>query len=298
MVKQPLTNKLIREAYPAVSLEDVTLRNTLDLINMGITEIDNLELFFALEFLNLSSNKIKTVENIDFMPKLHTLDLSHNLVVDIDTNELPVSLRKLILKGNPCTKSKDFVQSLSEKLPRVEIIATNPDGSSSSGASGDDDGPSHDNSVDAPSSGESKSTSAQNEKRENDEHEREALLNLRRDLSKGPLDPEGVLQELVERKLNLQDDRGPTFDLKSIESSLDTEFEQAINERRRIRKSKLQGKLLGGGETDQKNKTEQMKFLQEYKSQVEKDGDSFKAMMKQKVAKYDPTKEVREQQLK
>jgi hypothetical protein len=116
----------------------------LRLNDMAIQEIENLEMFTALECLYLHHNQIRVIENMEFHPNLRVLSISNNQIEElsgllcltrleylnasankiahVDEAELPPSLVHLNLSNNPAAWEEDYRQRLIGALPALEDL--------------------------------------------------------------------------------------------------------------------------------------------------------------------------------
>jgi Leucine-rich repeat (LRR) protein len=109
---------------------------SLNLSNLGLTEIPDLSAFTALkkldlycnkitrintfhapalEYLNLSSNAIEKIENLSCFPNLKTLQVGNNKLSKIENIESLVSIRSVALRGNQ-------IQQIEALPPHIEEL--------------------------------------------------------------------------------------------------------------------------------------------------------------------------------
>jgi hypothetical protein len=116
----------------------------LRLNDMAITEIENLEMFTALQRLYLHHNQIRVIENMEFHPDLRVLSInnnqieelagllcltrleylnaSSNKIAQVDEADLPPSLLHLNLSNNPAAWEEDYRQRLVGALPALQDL--------------------------------------------------------------------------------------------------------------------------------------------------------------------------------
>lgn len=209
----------------------------IDLSRCSIDEIDNLEVFSDITELCLRNNNIKLIENLIFLPKLEVLDVSSNAIPDLDalclgtylifletsllwmiycclfSDDIPGSLRKLIISGNPCCQDPNIVSLVQARCRDLEVLAEYTDPSA---ASARDDGVSEEQlrksmaavyEEDAPKTARGRSPKSDDVK----EHTRpgedgpstdEDALPVDADYS--ALDADSILRQLVHRKCEME----------------------------------------------------------------------------------------------
>jgi hypothetical protein len=201
---------LVRKCHPQVDVDSLHLLEVIRLVNQGITEIDNLEVFSNAKALFLNQNKISKIENLEFLMNLEHLDLSSN---NIDSQSLkqsygsiPKSLTSINLSNNPCALDEECLQEFQDKFPDLGIIIgveepeTNDDVSATSKVAVPDA---------RPISSEKKMEITANEDNEeddgdedgDDEDDDDDVPTLGENMT---LDSEIILQQLVERKCRMQ----------------------------------------------------------------------------------------------
>ena len=116
----------------------------LRLNDMAIQQIENLEMFTALQCLYLHHNQIRMIENMEFHPNLRVLSINNNRIEElsgllclnrleylnastnkiahVDEAELPPSLVHLNLSNNPAAWEDDYRQRLIGALPALEDL--------------------------------------------------------------------------------------------------------------------------------------------------------------------------------
>jgi len=124
----PITISLIRQAYGGASADELSRIEVLNLAGLGITVIDNLEVFAEIKELHLNNNSICCIENINFMYNLDYLDVSNNNIASNDIfrcikeRELPSCLKTINLTGNPCANDDSVLGLLQESYNELNII--------------------------------------------------------------------------------------------------------------------------------------------------------------------------------
>jgi Leucine-rich repeat (LRR) protein len=99
---------------------DFGVENTkLKLSNKNITDIDFVEGFKNLLYLDLKYNQIKNINTLRFFKKLITLELRYNKIEEIDCLKELTNLKFLDLNSNPIKKEK--IEELKKALPNCEI---------------------------------------------------------------------------------------------------------------------------------------------------------------------------------
>uniref|UniRef100_A0A8D0HEH4 Leucine rich repeat containing 46 n=1 Tax=Sphenodon punctatus TaxID=8508 RepID=A0A8D0HEH4_SPHPU len=73
-------------------------------------------------FLSLAGNHICRVENLRDLQRLQFLDLSQNRIKTLDTDELPQSLVILDLTGNRCTQLSGYRERVLRALPGLKKL--------------------------------------------------------------------------------------------------------------------------------------------------------------------------------
>eukprot|EP00762_Andalucia_godoyi_P006708 ANDGO_06235.mRNA.1 Dynein regulatory complex subunit 3 len=92
-----------------------------------ITRIEGLEFLPRLRFLVLSQNKIRRIENIVFLDELQYLDLSDNALEAVDAMELPsAKLAYVNFKGNKACDPACYRSEIVRTLPLVREIDEEP----------------------------------------------------------------------------------------------------------------------------------------------------------------------------
>jgi hypothetical protein len=123
-----ITISLIRQAYGGASADELSRIEVLNLAGVGITVIDNLEVFAEIKELHLNNNSICCIENINFMYNLDYLDVSNNSIESNDIfrcikdRELPSCLKTINLTGNPCANDDRVLGLLQESYNELNII--------------------------------------------------------------------------------------------------------------------------------------------------------------------------------
>ena len=119
---------LIRQVYDNASADELSSIQALNLAGLGIDVIENLEVFAEITELRLNNNRISNIENINFMYNLDYLDLSYNnidsseIVRSIKDRELPACLRTINLSGNPCANDENVLSILQDNYNELNII--------------------------------------------------------------------------------------------------------------------------------------------------------------------------------
>lgn len=121
-----ITFSLVRSQNPEISTAaDIEEIDCIRLINCGIKEIDNLELFHHINELYLSNNQITSLENLSILFKLKILDVSYNNITSEGLRKsiarLPKSLISINLTGNPCVNDEEGLMALQDAIPEVII---------------------------------------------------------------------------------------------------------------------------------------------------------------------------------
>jgi hypothetical protein len=123
-----ITVSLIREGHPTKSVEDLEKLRCINLNDKQIEIIDNLEVFFDIEELHLSRNRITKIENLNFLNNLKFLDISYNnincenLIASIEDESIPKSLKEINISGNPCANDESVLMILQDYIPELLII--------------------------------------------------------------------------------------------------------------------------------------------------------------------------------
>jgi hypothetical protein len=270
---------LLRAAYPDLKSEQILSLQEIIVEKLGIEVLDGLEIFDDLISIRLAHNNIQVVENVDLLFRLEVLDLSHNCIESIDWHSFPSSLRVLKLVGNPCAKDIVAMNTLIEQLPNVEIITgdtssdTDPfavDGTDAGGVVegekglglgfGDVNGPQYDD--DAPPSTFSIYTNYT------------------------PLDADMLLKDIVDRKIRLQNEKldvDNMLDINQATSQLEEELSNTISSPHK-RKSKIIERGGDGPSVSFASRIGKLKVeTLSQKLQSSKDGDDFIARMRATV---------------
>jgi len=273
----PISLKLVREVYPKMPVEALVDSTELILKAQGIDEIDNMELFDRVEKLDLSHNGIRRVENLEWLSRLTELDLSFNKIsVDgLNVSSFPSSSLKYVnLSGNPCCADLAAMHELRAALPfttieagsvapdlqsveesgslitprgrtprsrpqsassavepegemEIEIYGERPESSSSS----------------RPSTGTTRDRGAD----EYDDYIEPYIV----------LDSDKVLQDIVERKMMIENHKSAVFDVNNAATQLDTELAALLEQRRSSRsKNNYKHKLTVKQERKQEQERE------------------------------------------
>lgn len=117
---------LVRKHNIAKDADELLGLEIICLDDLGIEEIDNLEVFDKIKELRLSSNKIKIIENLEFLFHLLKLDVSYNQItlaeLESGLKKLPRSVIFIDVSGNPCTEDSTALQSLQDRYTNIEIF--------------------------------------------------------------------------------------------------------------------------------------------------------------------------------
>ena len=125
-----ITLSLVRKAHGNLNAEQLEKIELINLNGLGITHIDNLEVFDQIKELHLSNNKIQKIENLEFLSFLSFLDVSNNLIdseglgqlLSSKSLPLPKSLQTINLTGNPCCNDENLLIRLQDAFPHLGII--------------------------------------------------------------------------------------------------------------------------------------------------------------------------------
>lgn len=89
----------------------------------SISRIEGLEFMPNLRFLVLARNRIQKVENVIFLENLQYLDLSDNAIDELDVDELPdQALAYVSFAGNACAEKEQYRSQLVGHLPLLREI--------------------------------------------------------------------------------------------------------------------------------------------------------------------------------
>lgn len=117
---------LVAKVHNLSAVEDIASINVLRLERLGITRIDNLEVFSQIQELHLAQNAIQRLENLDFLSNLRFLDVSFNEIssesLRATFNNLPPNLESINLTGNPCVNDEELLALIQDALPALGII--------------------------------------------------------------------------------------------------------------------------------------------------------------------------------
>lgn len=86
------------EDQKIVSAEELIL---LSCSHAGISQLDGLARFHALEVLRLPHNTLRDIQNLTQQPELRELDLSHNQLTRVRALSVLTWLEQLVLNDNP-----------------------------------------------------------------------------------------------------------------------------------------------------------------------------------------------------
>lgn len=209
-----ITFALVRSQNPEISTAgDIEEIDCIRLINCGIEEIDNLELFHHINELHLSQNQITSLENLSILFKLKILDVSYNNITSEGLRKsiasLPKSLISINLTGNPCVNDEEGLLELQDAIPEV-IIAIDIENDEAQQ-------PRKGGKLSEEKEDDSLANTERREKEqrdgENEEDEEEGNENERENVSQF-LSNEDVLKSIVERKCLIQNTTS-TFKLEN-----------------------------------------------------------------------------------
>lgn len=117
---------LVRKHNIAKDADELMNLEIICLDDLGIEEIDNLEVFDQVKELRLSSNKITVLENLEFLFHLKKLDVSYNEItldaLESGLKRLPKSVTFIDVSGNPCTNDSGALQVLQDRYPAIEVF--------------------------------------------------------------------------------------------------------------------------------------------------------------------------------
>ncbi|EDQ88576.1 uncharacterized protein MONBRDRAFT_26159 [Monosiga brevicollis MX1] len=145
LARTQLSERYLEEFASHDEIVEALLRTRIVRLNdLGLSEIDNLELLSDAVTLYLQDNAIHTIENLEFLTKLEVLSLAHNAItvvpdlsflqrlvwLDLSHNSItavrpahfPSGLRQLSLVGNPCSQHQDYRQALLLRLPELRYL--------------------------------------------------------------------------------------------------------------------------------------------------------------------------------
>ena len=237
--------------------EDFNTLSILQLVNAGIEEIDNLEVFAdTLKELHLGGNKIRRLENLELLSKLEFLDLSSNRIDSEGLRSgfdcIPESLQTLILSGNSCADDEALLMELQDRRPGLGIVVgleeeeeeqEQQQEEATSPATHDKDPDQVRRSADAKEevadAKDDGDEDEEEEEEEDDEEDDEEAAALRR----GPLDADTVLQAIVARKCRLQSAPGPKFSLEEALQDLEREAATVEATSRTLARAKAGGSV-------------------------------------------------------
>jgi hypothetical protein len=117
---------LVRKCHPEIDVNNLHLIEVIRLINQGIDEIDNLEVFSNIKALFLNQNNIKRIENLEYLSSLQHLDLSSNKIDSESLRQhvknIPAKLGSINLSNNPCCEDEVCLQGVQDMYPNLNII--------------------------------------------------------------------------------------------------------------------------------------------------------------------------------
>jgi hypothetical protein len=203
---------LVRKCHPQVDVDSLHLLEVIRLVNQGITEIDNLEVFSNAKALFLNQNKISKIENLEFLMNLEHLDLSSNNIDSQSLQEsygnIPKSLTSINLSNNPCALDEECLQEFQDKFPDLGIIIgveepeTNDDATAASKVAVPDARPiSSERNMEITANQDNEEDDGDEDGDDEDEDDDDDVPTLGENMT---LDSEIILQQLVERKCRMQ----------------------------------------------------------------------------------------------
>lgn len=255
---------VLQEQFPekqgVCSDEDFSRVESVRLVGRGFQEIDNLDLFDRLKELDLSNNRIRRVENISHLLCLDALDLSGNLIDEegLFAEALPSNLRVLNLSGNPCAENSNARDRFCTKYPNVSVLFDLPSSHSKGGP-------------------------------EDTQESKEFPVAHKKD-SKGILDSEAVLREVVDRKCRLQSISN--LNISSTIHDLEREYDTVTM----ISKNRKQTQSISGEDSSPSDLTsehlpmyeEKLSELKAKHDELSKDrGEFFEKLRAESLKKYE-----------
>lgn len=118
--------KLARDIIMAkYRTDNIQMIRELNLWGNNLSDVTLLKEMKNIEVLILTINQISSLEDFGYCPKLKQLYLRENLisnVTDVIHLQKLQYLKKLILKGNPCTTQSNYRLSIIKLLPQLEFL--------------------------------------------------------------------------------------------------------------------------------------------------------------------------------